>query len=67
MPFTFSNVEYADMVFVYGLCNGSAQAAVQEYKRRYPNRRSPSARVFYRVFQHLRDEGAFPGIRGTSE
>ena len=32
MPFTYSNVEYADMVFVYGLCNGSAEAAVQEYK-----------------------------------
>ena len=67
MPFTYSNVEYADMVFVYGLCNGSAEAAVQEYKRRYPTRRSPGARVFYSTFQHLRDSGTFPGIRATAE
>jgi hypothetical protein len=24
MPFTFSNAEYADMVYVYGFCDGTA-------------------------------------------
>ena len=69
IPFTYSNVEYADMVFIYGLCNGSAGAAVQEYKRKCPNRRSPSARVFYSIFQHLCNNGTFPGrpIRATAE
>ena len=67
MPYTYSNVEYADMVFIYGLCNGSASAAVQEYSRKYPDRRCPSAKVFYSVFQHLRDHGSFPGIKLSSE
>ena len=67
MPFTYSNREYADMVFVYGFCNGSANAARAEYQRKYPNRRCPSVRVFYSVFQHLHDNGTFPGIRGTAE
>ena len=30
MPFVFSHVEYCDMHFVYGFCNGNALAAVEE-------------------------------------
>jgi hypothetical protein len=37
MPFTFSNAEYADMVYVYGFCDGTAAAAVAEYHRWFPN------------------------------
>jgi hypothetical protein len=33
MPFVFSHVEYCDMHFVYGFCDGSARAAVEEYQR----------------------------------
>jgi len=36
MPFLFSHVEYCDMHFVYGFCDGNARAAVDEYKRRFP-------------------------------
>ena len=36
MPFVFSHVEYCDMHFVYGFCNGNARAAVEEYQRRFP-------------------------------
>ena len=32
----FTHKEYADMVYVYGYCNGNANAAVDEYRRRYP-------------------------------
>ena len=39
MPFVFSHVEYCDMHFVYGFCNGNARAAVEEYQRRFPDRR----------------------------
>ena len=67
MPFTYTNEEYSDMVFVYGFCNGSANGARAEYQRRYPNRRCPSVKVFYRVMQHLRDNGTFPGIYATAE
>ena len=37
MPFVFSHVEYCDMHFVYGFCDGNARAAVQEYQRRFPD------------------------------
>lgn len=46
MPQYFTNAEYADIHFVYGFCNGNANAAVQEYRRRFPNRRIPNDRVF---------------------
>ena len=39
MPFVFSHVEYCDMHFMYGFCDGNANAAVEEYRRRYPERR----------------------------
>ena len=29
MPFTYTNQEYSDMVFVYDFCNGSANAQEQ--------------------------------------
>ncbi|KAJ4442400.1 hypothetical protein ANN_03986 [Periplaneta americana] len=38
--------EYADIVYVYGLCDGSSLLAVAEYERRFPNRRVPYRRVF---------------------
>ena len=36
MPFVFSHVEYCDIHFVYGFCDGNARAAVEEYQRRFP-------------------------------
>ena len=32
MPFLFNHVEYCDMHYVYGYCDGNASAAVNEYK-----------------------------------
>ena len=49
MPFVFSHVEYCDMHLVYGFCNGSALSAVEEYRRRFPDRRTPSRRIFTRI------------------
>lgn len=59
MPHTYSNVEYADMIFVYGFCNGNALEAVREYARRFPNRRVPNRRVFSLTFNRLRETGSF--------
>ena len=67
MPLTYSNIEYCDMIFIYGFCNGNASAAAEEYRRRYQDRRHPDGRVFVRVHQHLRDKGTFPGITPTAE
>ena len=49
MPFVFSYVEYCDMHFVYGFCNGNARADVEEYQRHFPDRRIPSRGVFTRI------------------
>ena len=46
MPFVFTHVEYCDMHFVYGFCDGNARAAVDKYRRRFPDRRIPSRSVF---------------------
>ncbi|KAJ4441074.1 hypothetical protein ANN_10924 [Periplaneta americana] len=46
MPYKFSTTEYADIVYVYGLCGGSTSHAVTEYERHFPNRRVPYRRVF---------------------
>ena len=46
MPFVFSHVEYCDMHFMYGFCNGNARAAVEIYLRHFPDRRIPSRDVF---------------------
>jgi len=51
MPFVYSHVEYCDMLFVYGFCNGNGRAAVLEYERRFPHRRMPSRHVFTRIHQ----------------
>jgi len=67
MPFAFSVAEYADVIYVYGFCDGNSVHAVAEYKERFPNHRIPTRRVFTRVYQTLRDTGTFPGIRIAAE
>ena len=67
MPFVFSHVEYCDMHFVYGFCDGNACAAVEEYQRRFPDRRIPSQSVFTRIHQTLHDTGSLPSVSVQSE
>jgi hypothetical protein len=44
---TFSFEEYADMIYVYGFCDGNSVLAVAEYQRRFPNRRIPNRSVYW--------------------
>jgi len=67
MPFVFSHVEYCDMHFVYGFCDGNARAAVEEYRRRFPDRRISSRSVFTLIHQTLRDTGSLPSVSVQSE
>jgi len=53
MPHIFTNAEYFDMMYVYGFCDCSATAAVEVCRRRFPMRRIPDRRVFYRAFNTL--------------
>jgi len=61
MPFVFSHVEYCDMHFVYGFCNGNARAAVEEYQR------IPSRGVFSRIHQTMYETGYLPNVAVQSE
>ena len=65
MPFTFE--QYADMIYVYGFCDGNSVLAVAEYQQRFPNRRIPNRRVFTGVYQALRNTGRLPGVRIAAE
>ena len=67
MPFVFSHVEYCDMHFVYGFCNGNEHAAVEEYQRHFPNQRIPCRGVFTRINQTLLDTGSLPSVAVWSE
>ena len=67
MPFVFSHVEYCDMHFVYRFCDGNARATVEEYQRRFLDRRIRSRSVFMRIHQTLHDTGSLPSVPVQSE
>lgn len=54
----YRHEEYADIIFVYGLCDGDAAAARREYEQRFPDRRVPNIAVFYNTFRRLRETGS---------
>ncbi|KAJ4431286.1 hypothetical protein ANN_19883 [Periplaneta americana] len=62
MPFVYTHQEYADIVYVYGVCDGNATAAVLAYQARFPNRRIPSAQRCPHLFIFL-EEAVFPSAR----
>jgi len=55
------------MHFAYGFCDGNARAAVDEYQRRFPDRRIPSRGVFSRIHQTMRETGCLPSVVVQSE
>jgi hypothetical protein len=55
------------MHFVYGFCDGNAHAAVEEYQRRFPDRRISSRGVFTHIHQTLRDNGSLLSVSVQSE
>jgi len=67
MPFVFSHGKYCDMHFVHGICDVNVRAAVEEYQRRFRDRRIPSRSVFTRFHQTLHDNVSFPSVAVQSE
>jgi len=67
MPYTYSVAEYADMIYVYSICDGYSVHAIAEYQQRFPNRRIPTQGVFTWIYQTLRDTGPLPGICTPAE
>ena len=60
MPFQFTSEEYANMIYVYGFCDGNGKAAEREYRRRFRNRRTPNHTIFSEVYQFSKEHGQFP-------
>lgn len=58
MP-VFSNVEMANMHFLYGLANGNALEARRMYAQRYPNNRLPCSDTFTKLHIRLQETGTF--------
>lgn len=54
----YTSEEYADMIYVYGLCDGNASAAREEYGRRFSQRRLPHRDVFSGCYRRLRETGS---------
>lgn len=67
MSHKFNHREYADMILVYGFCNGSAIPAVNKYQRRFPNWRFPDRKVFQKVLRSVGKSGIFLSVRTVSE
>jgi hypothetical protein len=67
MHHIFTNAEYAHMLCVYGYCDGSATAAVEEYLLLFHMRRIPDRRVFSKMFNTLRECGTYPSTQDSSE
>jgi len=60
MPHTYSNSEYADMVYLYRFCDGNAKCAARhEYAARFPKRRLLDKSVFSLTFQQLKETESF--------
>lgn len=54
----YSNPEYADIMYCYGLSDGNAAQARREYQRRFPNRRLPHVSVFGSTYRRISETGS---------
>jgi len=67
MSFVFSHTEYCDMQIMYGFCDGSARAAVEEYWRCFPDWRILSKGVFSCAHQTVHETSCLPSVSVQSE
>ncbi|KAI4466597.1 transposable element tc3 transposase-like protein [Holotrichia oblita] len=59
-----SFTEYADMHLRYGACNGNGDEAARKYRVCFPNRTHPTAHVFRRLDQRLRETANYRNASG---
>jgi hypothetical protein len=67
MPHISTNAEYADMLYVHGFCDGSANASVEENRRWFPMSKISDRRLFSMMFSILREHGTLPSAHVSSE
>jgi hypothetical protein len=67
MPHIFTNAEYADMLYVYGFCDHSATAAIEEYHCLFLVCRIPDHGAFSKLLNSLHERRTLPGTLVSSE
>jgi hypothetical protein len=67
MSHILTYTDYADMLYVYGFCNCSDIAAVEEYCHQFPVHRIPDCKVFSKMFNTLHECGVLPSAHVSSE
>ena len=67
MPVVFSHVEYCDRILCMDFAMAVHVLTVEEYQRRFPDRRIPSRCVFTRIHQTFRDTGSLTSVAVQSE
>ncbi|KAL4084896.1 hypothetical protein QTP88_027767 [Uroleucon formosanum] len=53
----YTNIEYADIVFMLGLADGNGNLAARLWAERFPQRRVPRPNTFLTTYRHLRETG----------
>jgi len=62
MAFTFSVVEYTDMIYVYSFSDGNSVHAIAEYKQHFLNCRIPTQRVLLEFTSHCEIPVHYPAF-----
>lgn len=55
---SFTNEEYGDIIYYYGVARGNSELARREYAAAYPGRRVPDTRVFARSLRRIKESGS---------
>ncbi|KAL5233850.1 hypothetical protein ACI65C_001260 [Semiaphis heraclei] len=53
----YTNIEYADMVFMLGLADGSGNLSARLWAERFPQRRVPRPNTFLTTYRRLSETG----------
>lgn len=64
--YNYSNEEYADFIYYYGLAQGNACRAARLYTAAHPSRRRPHMSVFQATYRRLRESGSVSTTREYS-
>ena len=60
----FSNSEYTDFIYYYGMAHGNAREAQRLYREDFPNRRVPNYAVFRDTYTRSRETGCVSRCSG---
>lgn len=62
----YTDVEYRNMLLIYGECGRNAREAARVYRQRYNRLHYPSSMVFIRLFHRSGEHGTFAANRNIN-